>query len=57
MSSFNKKLPIQINRLQAICRGVEANVEATLIHFDFLLERIPNASINIGKCRKDQVAK
>jgi hypothetical protein len=40
-----------------ICSSVEANVEATLIHFDFLLERIPNASINIGKCRKDQVAK
>ena len=34
MSSFNKKLPIQINRLQAICRGVEANVEAVFINID-----------------------
>jgi hypothetical protein len=27
MSSFNKKLSIQINRLKVIYRGVEANVE------------------------------
>ena len=34
MSSFNKLNLIQINRLRVIRRGVEANVEATFIHFD-----------------------
>ena len=34
MSSFNYIYPNDINRLRALYRGVEANVEATLIHFD-----------------------
>jgi hypothetical protein len=34
MSSFNKNYHNEINRLQAVYRGVEANVEAVFIHFD-----------------------
>ena len=33
MSSFKKLNLFKINRLQAIYRGVEANVEATFIHY------------------------
>ncbi len=34
MSSFNYIYPNDINRLRALYRGVEANVEAAFIYFD-----------------------